>query len=135
MRNLLFMFFTFPLFGCDDFGEPAPTFMTVEELELSYDETIGEEVILEGRLSRNSENQYSLVQRLPGIASDDISDFKLQLNFMYDNVDHSQMERCLDDATLVTGFVENARRIRVERVKFTADTRIHRPDNCYVDNQ
>ena len=88
--------------GCAD-GDPVPSVMTIEKLALAYEETVGERVILEGRLRKGSEGRYFLVDRPSDPGGTHVADFQLQLRFTSDNVDEAQMDHCLDDATLVTG--------------------------------
>ena len=135
MRYLLCILVTFTLIGCGDFGELAPPMISIEELALTYEKTIGEEVFLVGYLRRDREGQYLLVQRPPNIESNYVKGFQLQLSFSYDNVDDSLMERCLGETTTVTGYVEADHRIEVKSVWLDADVHNWQPDYCYETYQ
>ena len=135
MRYQLIILFVCALPACGGGGKPVPEFMTVEELALVYDRTIGNEVILEGRLNRDVNGKYSLSQ-LPTSAADNHEEgLRVHLSFINDNVNHDLMKPCVGDATIVTGHIEDAYTIRAKWVKRTADARIHKHVSCYVHDQ
>jgi len=134
MRFKLTTLLSFIIVGCSD-GDPVPVILTIEELALAYEEVVGEDVILEGRLTKDSEGRYFLVPRPPNISLIHVADFQLRLRFTLDNVDEAQIDHCLDDATLVAGYVETSNRIRVEYVILKADALVQKVSSCYVHYQ
>ena len=135
MRYQLITIVTCVLSACGGRGEPVPEFMTVEELALVYEEKIGDEVLLEGRLSRDLNSRYSLAQLPANVTNNQNEGFRVHVSFVNDNVDHDLISPCVGDATIVTGRIEDAYTIRAKRVKRTADVRTHKPVSCYVHNQ
>jgi hypothetical protein len=135
MRFQLSILFVCALTSCSDGGEVAPEFMTIEELALVYERTIGDEVLLEGQLDTDVKGNYFLVRPTKSAAASQRDDFRVQLSFNNDNLDHSLMKPCVGDATIVAGYVDNGHRIRTIWVKRTADVRVHAPAGCYAHGQ
>ena len=112
--------------------EAAPEFMTVDALALVYETKIGDEVLLEGRLGRDSNGEYYLAQLASNRTDNRNEGFQVHVSFANDNVDHDLINPCIGDATVVTGSIEEAYRIRAKRMKRTADARVHKFISCYV---
>lgn len=110
---------------------PEADIMTMDELAINYVNVVGKRVILEGQLGVENNSEYYVVARRNDADGQHSTDFRLALHFTSESVDEMRMRHCLGGTTLVTGYVEESRRIRVEFVNLKADVLVHSADSCY----
>ena len=121
------------VFGCGDAVHPneelAPDFLSVEELSSSYDDRIGQAVIVEGRLIVADDGQYFLAEMIDVVQAK--QGFRVALKLELGSVREDRMARCLSGPTLVSGVIARTNEIQVQYVKLTSDARMLLPENCY----
>ena len=121
--------------GCDEHSElhnvPMPPLISVEQLLEDYSSFLGREVVLQGRLSIDAqEDQYVVSQLEMGTSIFPMRE-SIELEFGTNEPDPVKMAECLSDVAIVIGEILESHAISVNTVKLKSDALIHSAGSCY----
>lgn len=108
-----------------------PPIITVEQLAADFENYVGREVVLEGRLGISAQDgYYAISQPRTGTSIPPLSG-EVNLDFGANEPDSAKMVECLSGVTLVIGVVQESRAISVKEIKLKSEALVHSVVSCY----